>query len=244
MTEKISVLVSARKNSKYLAKFIFGYLEKTSDLNNCELLVMTNDDDTWNEDLIAYFLNTKENIRFFTENLGLGRGGLHQYFNSLVMRSNGHWIIYFCDDHYIAMDGWDSYTRNFISDKNLNSNDVWCIVPKFENVGAMNHIVSRGYIRAMGGILGRHGNIDSYINDVCSEAFGLDKERPENRSKNRLVRMDDEMFYDFTHDVPNQLDDFWTKTEPSDAGLSLPQYDSARIRQWIKEDALKLRRAM
>ena len=43
---KISVLAAARKNSKYLAHFITGYLEQTSNRVDTELLVMTSEQDT------------------------------------------------------------------------------------------------------------------------------------------------------------------------------------------------------
>lgn len=242
MIQQISVLVSARKNSKYLAKFLFGYMQNTSDLNNIELLVMLNANDTWNLELMEYFLDSGHNIRFFTEDLGLGRGGLHEYFNILAKSSSGHWIVYFCEDHFISMPGWDSYVRNTIFDKKLDPRDIWCLIPKFDNVGAMNQIISRGYYNAMGETLGRHGNIDSYINDVNLGAFGIDPDRKSD--DNRVVRFDDEMFHDFTHDKPNPLDDINTKTELSDEGKELPPYTSLIVQHWIKEDAKKIRSAL
>lgn len=243
--QKISILVAARKNSKYLAKFIFGYLQNTQDLDGCEMLVMINEHDTWNRELVEYFIDDpRHNIRFFTEDLGLGRGGLHRYFNDLADRATGDWLIYFCDDHYIQMPGWDQYVRGVIDQKRLNPKDVWCIVPKFINVGAMNQMLSRGYVNALGGILGRHGNIDSYINDVNQEAFGVDPSRPEHLKNNRVVRLDDEMFYDFTHDKPTPLDDIHTKTELSPEASLLPLYSAPMVKRWIGEDALKIRRAL
>lgn len=239
----LSVLVSARKNSKYLAKFITNYLDRTSDLNSAELLIMVNEHDTWNEELIAYFQG-EHNIRFFTEDLQLGRGGLHTYFNKLLKHAGGEWVIYFCEDHSITMHGWDTYVRSKIYEWECDPKDVWCLIPKFENVGAMNQILSRGYINALGGRLGRHGNIDSYINDVNLHAFGTMATRPNAKPDDRVKRFDDEMFYDFTHDQPSQLDDSRTKTELSQEALLLPEYDSPMVERWVEQDAERIRGAL
>lgn len=241
---KISVLVSARKNSKYLAKFLFGYFERTNDFENTELLVMLNDKDTWNVELMTFFMATDLNIRFFTEDLRLGRGGLHEYLNCLLEEATGDWVIYFCEDHFITMPAWDDHVRAKIVEKELDPKDVWCLIPKFDNVGAMNQILSAGYIKALGNSLGRHGNIDSYINDVNREAFGIDHKRAKNAKDDRVVRFDDEMFHDFTHDQPSPLDDVHTKTKLSREAYLLPEYDTVMVRRWIKQDAEKIRRAL
>lgn len=233
---KISVLVSARKNSKYLAKFLMGYLERTHDQINTEILIMTSEHDDWNGELIDYF-EGEHNMQFFKENFGMGRGGLHMYFNSLYSFAKGEWIIYFCEDHFITMDGWDNYVRERIVKDVLDPNDIWCLIPKFHNVGAMNQILSRGYVNALGGVLGKHGNIDSYINDVNLAAFGDSKD-------SRVVRFDDEMFYDFTHDQPNRLDDYWTKPDLRAEALTLPKYGDDRVKEAIARDAAKIKEAM
>ena len=241
----ISVLLAARKDSKYLAKFLMGYLENTVDSLDVELLVMMHEEDTWNKELVEY-LTANEDIMFFTENKGLGRNGLHVYYNDLLPFTSGNWIVYFCEDHFITLKGWDAYVRQIIAggsrslkvtefeeSEPLNPTEPWCIVPKFENVGAMNQIVSKGYIKAMGGYLGRHGNIDSYLNDV-------------NRllPQERIIKMDDPAFYDFTHDSPSPLDDVHTKTPLSEEGKALPKYTDHVVQKWIDEDAEKIRRAL
>lgn len=224
---KISVLVSVRKNSKYLAKFLFGYLAQTVRPETIDVHIMINEHDTWNSDLIKYF-SAKEGFHFYRENLGLGRHGLHEYLNSMVKETAGDWLVYFCDDHFIIMAGWDAYIRSTIELSNLDPNKVWCIIPKFDNVGAMNQILSKGYVRALGGKLGRHGWIDSYVNDLNDSI------------PDRVLRLDHETFHDFTHDKPNMLDDVHTRPANPEKGLRLPAYKSLTYKRYVREDQQKL----
>lgn len=243
---KISVLVSARNNSKYLSKFLFGYFRNTVDLDTIEILIMMNENDTWNDDLIAHF--EKLGVKFFREDYGLGRDGLHVYFNDLYKKAIGDWIIYFCEDHFINTLGWDMYVRKVISGgsrsqkyetdkrKPLDPGKPYCLIPKFDNCGAMNQILSRGYCEAIGGVVGKHGWIDSYINDVNKIAFG-------DRSE-MVIRFEDEMFHDFTHDTPSPMDQEHYKATngsvPSGEQLDLPKYDSEEVKKQISSDALSL----
>src|SRR5687768_8342172 len=125
---RISVLVSARKNSKYLAKFIQGYQIRTSRESDIELLVMLNDEDTWNDELVNYYNDFQDALnelvelkpypmRFYREDLKLGRGGLHRYYNDLLGRATGDWFVYFCEDHFITMPNWDEHIRDHINGK-------------------------------------------------------------------------------------------------------------------------------
>lgn len=237
MKPKVSVLLAARKNSKYLAKFIFDFIEKTAgfEKGDVELLVMVNSSDEWNQSLIDYF-ERNEDIHFFFENDGLGRDGLHEYFNNLAGFADGEWIIYFCEDHNITKYGWDEYFIKKIKEWDLDYRKPYCLIPKFWNVGAMNQMISRGYYEALGGVLGRHGNIDSYINDINRGLGGkLEKEV--------VRRFDDETFYDFTHDQPSQLDDSRTKTQLSERGKLLPKYSDHVITEWVNQDSLKIKKA-
>lgn len=259
MDDKISVLIAARKDSKYLAKFLFGLLENTADLDSIEVLVMVNAHDTWNEELIHYFSDFQHslNIQFFYENDGLGRGGLHEYFNNLYKHATGDWVVYFCEDHFINVWGWDLYVSRVIDGRQrgitsslgsrerdpLDPGKPWVIVPKFDNAGAMNHILSRGFIEAIGA-LGKHGWIDSYINDLCIEAFGDDPTKLKSSAHDIVIKLDDEIFHDFTHDLPNPLDPVHNKTELSGRGLKLPKYGDPRVTKQIAEDAKKLREVL
>ena len=224
---KISVLVSARRNSKYLAKFLFGINNRTSNPQNIEVLIMLNEHDTWNDDLVNTFQNATL-FSFYRENMQLGRAGLHEYYNELAKHATGDWLIYFCEDHFIIMNNWDLYILKTIKDLELDPADVWCVIPKFDNCGAMNQIISRGYYNALGQKVGRHGWIDSYLNDVNVAI------------PDRIIRLDDETFHDFTHDVPNPMSDAHCQSISTKKGDLLPKYDSHINRQHIEEDKQKL----
>lgn len=248
--QTITVLISARKNSKYLAKFIFGLIANSKSLARMDIRIVLNEHDTWNRELQSYFeaytLPTGDRpFTFFRENLRLGRAGLHEYFNlMLVDNPPGDWTIYFCEDHFINVKNWDQQVRDLISGKlesgdsrgkafPLNPNDVWVLVPKFDNCGSMNHIVSRGFIDALGGVVGNHGWIDSYINDLMMPF----------RHTN-IIRMDEELFHDFTHDRPSPMDDSHLQGEVSEKGKAMPKFDSDVTRHRIADDKIKLERAI
>lgn len=236
---KISVLIAARKNSKYLAKFLIGLFENTSlelmEPGGFEVLVMLNAGDTWNQDIKEYFIR-RENVYFFSEDYQLGRAGLHEYFNDLAKHATGEWLIYFCEDHYIPPPPrlfWDQYFLSRIAEKKMDYREPYVIVPKFDNAGAMNHMVSRGFYETIGNVIGRHGWIDSYINDVTAMAWG--------RSSPRLVRMDTETFHDFTHDKPNPMDDAHLQSVISEKAKDLPKHGDEVYKHRVAVDAEKLK---
>ena len=236
---KISVLVSARKNSKFLAKFISGYIANTSNQKDTEMLIMLNDEDTWNNELSEIY---NDDFIFMREDYRLGRGGLHIYFNDLYKKAKGDWIIYFCEDHFITMRGWDNYVRSVILRKQLDPRAIYCLVPKFDNCGAMNQILSRGYIEALGGVLGRHGWIDSYINDLNKAAFEVETEDGESVIiENRVIRFDNEMFHDFTHDQPNPMHDSHLQAVVGPDADKLPTFDTDVVKELIRQDSIRLR---
>lgn len=236
---KISVLIAARKNSKFLAKFLIGLFENTSldfqQSGQLEVLVMLNAEDTWNLDLMEYFTR-RENVRFFTEDYQLGRAGLHRYFNDLAEHSTGEWLIYFCEDHYInrpSRISWDQYFLSRIQEAQVDYREPYVLVPKFDNAGAMNHMVSRGFYETIGKKVGRHGWIDSYINDVTASAWG--------RFSHRLIRMDSETFHDFTHDQPNPMDGAHHQGTISEKAKTLPKHGDEVYKHRVALDAEKLK---
>lgn len=242
--ETFSILIAARKNSKYLAKFLFGLYENTSNIDDCQVLVMLNKHDTWNKELVEYF-SWAEDIEFFYEDLGLGRTGLHLYFNTLLKHAIGDWVVYWCEDHQIILPGWDKVVIEKIDRLKLDPNQVWCLIPKFDNVGAMNQILSRGYIKAMGGILSRHGNLDSYINDVNEQAFGeVTNRRTNYKLGDRILRFDEEMAHDFSHDIPSPMHDSYLQSVPGRKAIKMPKYNDPIIQRFIKKDAGKIRKAL
>jgi hypothetical protein len=250
MNDNILALISARKNSKYLAKFLLGMAHRTDNPNKLEARLIMNEHDTWNTELQHFAEKGSFGFRVnvVRENHRLGRAGLHLYFNELleldgIDTKRVDWVIYFCEDHFINVDKWDRHIREYIegiqrsgdSDGKefpLNADDVWVIVPKFDNCGAMNHIVSRGFIDALGGVIGNHGWIDSYINDLMRDF------------PDRVIRMDDELFHDFTHDKPSPMSDSHLQSETSEKGKAMPKYDSTPTRRSLAADKIKLERAI
>lgn len=246
---RISVLVSARRNSKYLAKFIHGLRVNTANLDDIEVLVMLNQHDNWNNELVDYYesFDNDFDIRFFREDMRLGRAGLHEYYNVLVKHATGDWFIYFCEDHFINTAGWDGYIISSITGETplstsrkskvaptypLNHKEPFVLVPKFDNIGSVNHIVSRGFVEAMGGKIGRHGWIDSYINDLI------------NVFPERVLLFNEEMFHDFTHDQPNPMSDAHMQSVDTTLGSSLPKYESDATREMLEQDREKIRKAL
>lgn len=248
MRPRISVLIAARKNSKYLAKFLHGLLAKTADIGEIEVLVMLNKGDTWNRDLVSNYTGF---FSFYDEDYQLGRAGLHVYFNDLYKHATGDWILYFCEDHYIIEQNWDQELRAIIAGTalaeitpgqpaalqhqqgRLNPTMIWCIIPKFDNAGSMNHVLSRGLIEHMGGYLAQHGNLDSYLNDVIRHI-----------PRDRRIAMDQALFHDFTHDVPSPMADAHLQAEISPAARQMPRYEDTSIESSIIDDAAKLQRAI
>jgi hypothetical protein len=229
MAAKLSVLVASRKNSKYLAKFLFGLIKNTNSLSHVEVLVMMNEHDTWNQELVDYYRqgfgpDNQYHFQFFTEDLKLGRDGLHEYFNDLAKHATGDWSI----EHTIngrLMHG-DSAGKDFPLDPAVPH----IIVPQFDNCGAMNHIVSRGFVKALGGRIGNHGWIDSYINDLCAATW-------RKHDISHIIRMDKPMFHDFTHDIPGPMSPEDNKTEISPVVEHMPKHDSPAYRAMIERDA-------
>ena len=221
----ISVLIASRKNSKFLAKLLFSLLNySTSD--SIEVLCMYSAEDTWNKELIQFF-SVYEDFSFYPESYGFGRAGLHLYFNELATHARGHWLIYFCDDHAVIYDGWDSYLLQSIEEKNVDYKKIYTISPRFDNTGAVNHVISRGYYDHMGS-LGQYGNIDSYLNFV-GEAL------PEDRH----FYTDRALFHDFTVDTDVLSIEQTIVTAKSDK--IFPGWDSVEIQNMIKQDQEKIR---
>ena len=226
---KLSVLVASRKNSKFLAKFLFNFLEKTQlPPEEIEIFVMVSKQDDWNQELIK-FVTRFCPIKFCFEDKKLGRSGLHLYYNEMLTETTGDWVIYFCDDHYIVRQGWDEYLMNFVDSCKLDPKRIYQVVPTWDNSGSMNQMLSRGYIDTLGNI-GRYGNIDSYNNHVGAQMF-----------KPRVIAAPEPIFHDFTGDP-----EIMTEKHHEIEGYSpLPIiWGSEEMQGMIAEDAQKLRKAI
>lgn len=166
-----SLLVASRKDSPFLERFLRSYEKHTTDPKNAELLLMYNANESKNLEVIKEF-EDKGLLKSFTEDLGLGRSGLHTYFQMLLEHAKGDWVWYLCEDHDFIRP-WDSYINEFLEKKAVNPatvidpQKVNCLVPIYNNIGAVSHILSRGWLNVTGRLAG-HGNLDSWIGTIAS----------------------------------------------------------------------------
>ena len=229
---KLSVLVSARRDSKYLAKFLFAYFAHTDRAWDTEILVMLNQRDTWNVELIDHFAGM---VQFFKEDYNQGRAGLHNYYNELAKHATGDWIVYFCEDHLITLHNWNRYILDEVEFLGLDPGQVWCLVPTLVNEGPLhkvNHVLSRGYYSALG-CISRSAWLDSYINDIT-----------ERIPSERTIVLPLPMIYDFSADDPSPMAEAAAQsvlnpdfTEGSDGFIG---FADPRTRQAVEADALEL----
>jgi hypothetical protein len=168
---KLSQLLIARKNSKFLMKFLISWLKNTKDFNNVELLIMVNEGDTWNQDFLEYF---KDKFQVFKEDWGMGKEGRAEYYNELAKHATGDYLWHMCDDHNIIRYGYDEFLINYIKDNQIDPNKVNIICPAVENAGRVAHMLSRGWYNVVGR-MGGHGAIDSYINTILDQIVYRDQ---------------------------------------------------------------------
>lgn len=164
---KLSLLLTARKDSKFMAKFIMTYLVHTRYLEEVELLIMTPRGD-WNEELFQFLqaytsITGLPRITLIDDDTELGRGGSHVFYKTMGELAIGEWLWYMCDDHYLV-DGYDAYIFDYIKENNIASDKINVIVPQAINSGRISHILSRKYFNSVG--VANHGNVDSYINET------------------------------------------------------------------------------
>ncbi len=164
MPEKISVLLLARKRSRFLSHFLFNYFSTTANVTNTELLVMATEGDEWNKDLFKFFEQFP--VRFFFENRKLGKNGRHILFNELLKIASGDWILTVSDDHIFTIPDWDESIRTFVESQGIDHDQVFVLLPRHNNAGEISHILSRRWVDTVGRIA-ECGAVDSWINEVC-----------------------------------------------------------------------------
>ncbi len=235
----ISLLLSARKDSKFMAKFVMTYLVHTRRLENVELLIVTPPGE-WNKELFEFLeaytsITGIPKIVLVDDTLELGRGGSDIYYSMLAGMAQGDWLWYMCDDHYL-FDGYDEYISNYIKEFNLDPNKVNVIIPTASNSGRISHILSRKYFDTVG--VAQHGNVDSYINNTLEylEVF-VGKEEVE-----KIERFPPEpIISDFSVDKDIMLP---INALGQDLVKEAEKFKSEDNKQKIKEDAERLFRAM
>ena len=230
MKPKISVLIAARKNSKFLNKFWNGLYLRTKNISNIEVKIIIPESDTWNNE----FFELIENVEVVRESYNYGRAGLHVYFNDLAARATGDWLIYFCEDHFITKDGWDEYLIDYLKD--YDPNKAYIVRPHSTGFDCILHMVSRGFYETLG-VMGRNAWIDSYLNDVM-----------ERIPQDRCLYPPEILFHDFSADDPNPMseaaqhsvfDPNFKEGHPDYLAFSDP-----RTRQLVEEDAAKITKSI
>ena len=218
----ITIMLAIRKNSKMFAKWLIAYIKHTRNFANIELLILANEEDTWNQDFFSYY-----NLHVLRENYNAGPKARHIFYNQMAKEAKGDWLWHMCDDHYL-LDGYDEYLVNYIEEKKILSESVNIIVPMVENSGSISHILSRGYYNAVGRI-GYHGNIDSYLNDVHEQMV----------YRERLYYPEKPVMIDFTVDQTIMTPEH-TQTGPQNINIEFHDFTSDFTKAEISKDARKL----
>lgn len=201
------------------SKWLIAYLKHTKNFNNIELLILANDEDTWNQDYFDYY-----KLKVFREHYNAGKQARHIFYNQLAKEAHGEWLWHMCDDHYL-LDGYDEYLTNYITEHQIDSGKINIIVPAVENYGWVSHILSRGYYNTLGRI-GYHGNIDSYLNTVHERMIFED----------RVHHPLQTVLMDFTID-PNIMTTKHNETGPQDPTLTFHEFLSEETQNEINKDA-------
>jgi len=160
----ISLLITSRKNDKFIGKLAMSILTKTYNMDNIEVLLMASSQDQWNRELFGY-LQLHHNFKVFTEDYGYGHWGLYQYFNELAKESKGDYLWYLCSDHDIILDNYDTWLLDYFKEKGIKSDEVWAVTPGFKNVGPISHIITRKFYETTGRIA-QSNKVDSWYNDL------------------------------------------------------------------------------
>lgn len=182
---KLSLLCPSRENSSFLSHFVSNFLF-TRTRSDVELLVMMDERDTWNRGFVAC---TEQKVRYFKDGSGKGRWGLNEYYNKLLAETSADWVMLVCDDFEFILDKWDEYLISGLeADHKWDPSRVYACCPRVRIIGSVCHVISRGYINAIGGVLSHHWAVDSWMNQVLEKL-------PPDRIWNTPV----EVFDDYSH---------------------------------------------
>lgn len=228
----ISLIVTCRENSKYLAKFMMAFLEHTRYYDQVELLVFIPPTDTWNQELLDYFTEAFPNhIKRIDDNTNMGRGNSNIFYNEAAKEATGDWLWYLCDDHYL-LDGYDKYISDYIKDLNIDPTKVNVIAPACSNSGRVSHILSRKTFELVG--FGQHGNVDSYINEML-EYVEIFADRPMPYTPPEVIMSD----------LGIEKDLMKTVNRPDfDEAEQIALFKSEGMKKKIHDDGEKLRSAL
>jgi hypothetical protein len=227
----ISLLITSRKNDKFIGKLAMSILTKTHNMDNIEVLLMASQQDEWNKDLFGY-LQLHHNFKIFTEDYGYGHWGLYQYFNELAKEASGDYLWYLCSDHDIVCENYDTILLNYFKEKNISPDEVWAVTPGFKDCGPVSHIITRKFYEITGRIA-QSNKVDSWYNDLIYRI-------PENR---RPVMSGVQIMTDYTPKFNDILSPDDMIGEMSKPGKML-ENGSKEYWQAIEKDAQKLNNAI
>lgn len=157
----ISIILALRHQSVEFLYLVASIIEKTSDIDKIEMLVVIDEDDT--ETL--YFLNCviAHNKQFFIRKIITKRSKwfVRDYYNFAARMAYGRWVIYINADSYFKTQDWDRIVNDKMSKAALTVGDdiLSGIVEdgldeKDKNIGFSSwSLSSKEYITLMGGIL-------------------------------------------------------------------------------------------
>ena len=194
---------------------------------------MASEGDEFNADLFKFFEETAEiyPVKIFFENKKLGKYGRHIFFNELVKKATGDWILHTCDDQRFTMDEWDLYLRNYIIKEKIDSSKIHIINPLFNNTGWVDQMVSKPYLNVLGR-LGGYGNIDSWFGNIMENLKETD----------RVHVTPDSLMTDLTL-YPEIYTPEYMQGDISE-GVKLPRWDTPNVQDDLKSEIEKLKGAL
>lgn len=234
---KISMLAPVRPESKWMSHLIMSFLTHTENLEDTELLLLPAKRNAWNKDLMEYIGKKEPAVKFIPEPADfeeLGQRGHHIFMNELSKHATGDWIFHFCDDMEILVRGWDEVVRAFVRQYHLNPSMCYMLIPRFKDAGAVEHILSRGWIEVTGCSFD-YPNGDSWLNTV------IDSTIPEfNRSRLLHIPRAD-MFKDYTRD--KEYFHLFDNSNAVDGAKAAAEWHSEKTKQSIQSAVERLHAA-
>jgi glycosyltransferase involved in cell wall biosynthesis len=171
--KKVSVLLPTRGRYEMLVRSLESLTENCSDVNNIEILLAVDTDDTETTDKIAKLIEGKDYFKMFFYERKRYRG-LHLYINDLCHKATGDSLMIWNDDAIISSKNWDLeiaklHKENFcvLSLKVENMEDFW------NNIGVLFPVIPKKWIEITN-IWSPVPGLDSWI-DLLSKRLGIQK---------------------------------------------------------------------
>jgi len=167
---KVSILIPTRNRFEMFKKSISSLYDNCNDVNNFEILVATDFDDSDTTDQIKEFFKDKTNIKYFVYERQYYYG-FHHYINDLSYNAEGEFLFLWGDDAVMKSQNWDSEI--------LKYSNVFCMLsPKVDNMesywrdlGVLFPIVPKKWIDITG-VFSLSPSCDSWA-DLLSKKLGI-----------------------------------------------------------------------